>query len=527
MLLRIMITLTLFLALVWPACAAPRADSKQDDKLWSEVARPVKNPNISWSEIIERSKGAVVLIEAVQSNIDLLQPFRPPLENINYGSGFFIDRRGYILTNNHVISRVKKINILTANGLKKFDADLVGTCDECDLALLKLKDEEMKNFIEYNMGLTILALSDSDSVKEGENILSLGYPFATANLTFTEGIISGFTRKGMEPYQYIQTNSALNKGNSGGPSLDKNGAVIGINNAIIEKAQNIGFMIPINNVKLIIPQLVKGGDGNFPSMGIDWILNDENTAKYLKEPDGKGIIINTVVPDGTADKAGLKKMDILTGLGGIDIDFYGEGVLPQNNRRMPFESIKNRFSVGSQVPIKYCRDGKVFEKKIIFHKLPDLPIRYIRKDEEPDYEIWGGMVLQQLNLDVVELLKKHKLESATFLEKYTQIEERLKPKVIITYIFQNSQAQKSRKLQIGQLVETINGRKIATLGDVRKFVDDPAAGEFLVVETTDGTIAALNVESVKNDEPLLRATHRYTSNRPLKTADMPRKTEVK
>jgi hypothetical protein len=179
------------------------------------------------------------------------------------------------------------------------------------------------------------------------------------------------------------------------------------------------------------------------------------------------------------------------------------------------------------VPIKYCRNGKVFEKKIIFHKLPDLPIRYIRKDEEPDYEIYGGMVLQQLNLDVVDLLKKHKIESATFLEKYTQIEERLKPKVVITYIFQNSQAQKSRKLQLGQLVETINGNKIATLADVRKFVDDPAAGEFLVVETTDGTIAALNVELVKKDEPTLRATHRYVSNRPQKTGAKPETTEVR
>ncbi len=145
------------------------------------------------------------------------------------------------------------------------------------------------------------------------------------NLTVTEGIISGFTQYVGRSYQSIQTNSAINSGNSGGPSLDNNGSVVGINTSVQKNAQNISYIIPGNVVKTILPQLLETGEAHFPSMNIGWEFNSEHTARYLKGPKDKGVVIYHVEPNGTADKAGLRRLDILTKAGDIDIDFYGIG----------------------------------------------------------------------------------------------------------------------------------------------------------------------------------------------------------
>ncbi len=506
-------TFIFIIAFLVPLCAY----SYTNVTIHNVIERPVVNQNIPWADIIKRVKNGIVMVEASILDIDVLQPFRPPIERIQYGSGFFINEVGYILTNAHVVYRARSIHILTSNGLKRFETELVGMCEEGDIALLKLKNNERQDFIKYNGNIYVLSLTDSDDIKEGENILSLGYPLASPNLTFTEGIVSGFTRKRGDQYQYIQTNSALNKGNSGGPSVDKNGAVIGINRAVIQDAQNIGFMIPIRVAVMLIPQILSNGAAYFPSMGIDWDINDENTAKYLNASGKSGIVVKHVIQGSTADFAGLKRMDVIASINNIDIDFYGEGLIPGIERRESFKSIVNRFPLYEKVNLRFFRDGKEYNKKVKLFKSIRLPVRFLEKTESPDYEIWGGMVLQPLNLNIVNVIAQYKLPTDNLLRRFHDLRNRSKPYVVITHIFQNSQASKSMKLQVGHIVDKIGGFDVSTLNDVRDAIKKLYKEKYILIETASGTITAFDAEAVNNDEIFLRNIHKYSSNRPLNT----------
>lgn len=483
----------------------------ETNPIWTEISRPVKDRTSPWSEIIKHTKNSIVAVETSATTINILQPHKTPSEVALYGSGFFINKEGYILTNAHVVIRVKKIHIKTQkSGHEKFEVDLVGRFGPGDIAILKLSDKERDKFIEYHEEITFLSFTDSDDVVEGEDVLSLGYPLRKPNLTITEGIVSGFTRSKRDNYQYIQTNSALNRGNSGGPSLDKNGAVIGINSSVIRKAENMGFMIPVNYVKVFLSQLFYNNHkAYFPSLGIGWSWNYEHTAKYLKSPDKKGIIITALFPGGTFDKAGLQELDVLTEINGVPLDFYGERIMP-NHKREHIRAFLHRFPVDSTLPIQYYREGKEFSKKVKLLNPVDLPIRYLKDNEEPDYEIWGGMIIQQLNMNIIRILKRQSML------KYSDPTERFTPAVVITHIFRNSEAHKNRILGRGDIIEKINRKEVFTLEDVRNALETIKDQEYFIVETTEGKIAALDVKNAIEQEPFLRKTHKYNASRPNK-----------
>ena len=226
-------------------------------------------------------------------------------------SGFVISQDGYVLTNHHVIKGADEIKIVMSNGQEYENVELIGSDDKADVAVLKINDAK---------NLPMVELGDSDELEIGEWVIAIGNPFGLTE-TLTVGVVSAMGRKlgGAGSYQdFIQTDAAINPGNSGGPLLNLEGKVVGINSAIITGDRGymgIGLAVPINMAKAIQEQLVKTGEVHRGYLGIVPQDVDPDMAKFFKLDDNSGAVITSVEEDSPADKAGLKKDDVIIKIG--------------------------------------------------------------------------------------------------------------------------------------------------------------------------------------------------------------------
>jgi serine protease Do len=226
------------------------------------------------------------------------------------GSGFIIDKSGYIVTNNHVIAQADEIKVKLANG-KEFDAEVVGRDSKTDVALIKIKGAN---------GLTPLPLGNSEAIKVGTWVVAIGSPFGLEQ-TVTQGIVSAKGRSiGAGPYDdFIQTDASINPGNSGGPLLNLQGEVIGINTAIVARGQGIGFAIPINMARDIVSQLKEKGEVTRGWLGVQIRDLDESLANYYKLEPFSAVYVENVVPGDPADQAGIRSGDIIVTVDGQSV----------------------------------------------------------------------------------------------------------------------------------------------------------------------------------------------------------------
>ena len=238
------------------------------------------------------------------------QPSEPQYQ-VGQASGFIISSDGYVLTNNHVIEGADEITIVMGGGQKYQDVKLIGSDDKSDVALLKIEDVDDLPFLE---------LGDSDELEIGEWVIAIGNPFGLTE-TLTVGVVSAMGRQvsGEEVYQdFIQTDAAINPGNSGGPLLNLDGKVIGINSAIITGDggyMGIGLAVPVNMAKSIKQQLIETGQVQRGYVGIGMQPIEPEMVDFFNLEDSKGALITRVIEDGPADKAGLKKDDVIIKIG--------------------------------------------------------------------------------------------------------------------------------------------------------------------------------------------------------------------
>lgn len=229
------------------------------------------------------------------------------------GSGFIIDKKGYVLTNNHVVAGAEEIKVVLTDE-REFTAELIGADAQNDLAVLKLKAD--------GADLPVITLGDSDNLQVGQLTIAIGTPYdINFQNTVTTGVISalGRTIYGQDNRGYtseianvIQTDASINPGNSGGPLLDSQGRVIGINTAILGNAQGMGFAIPINTAKTILDDLIEHGYVRRPFIGISGgNVSEKALAEYFGFEGDGGIYVHQVVPDSPAEKAGLKSGDVI------------------------------------------------------------------------------------------------------------------------------------------------------------------------------------------------------------------------
>lgn len=258
-----------------------------------------------------------------------MQPFQKiPSERISQGTGFIIDNSGIILTNQHVVGNTgdeQKVTV-TVNSPQisgEFEAVILGSDERLDLAVLKIEGEKP---------FPTVILGDSEKSRPGEWVIAIGNPYGKQlDHTVTVGVLSAKGREiqivgtdgKIQIYKNLmQTDAAINSGNSGGPLLNIEGEVIGINTAVHAEAQGIGFAIPINVAKDVLQELIETGEVKLPPLawlGIYYHSIDDDLVQQLRLPDTKGILISDVIIDSPADKAGLKAWDVIRRFDDVDI----------------------------------------------------------------------------------------------------------------------------------------------------------------------------------------------------------------
>jgi len=338
--------------------------SQEDLKVAQSLQRVFEN-------VAEKVKPAVVNISTV-SEIKFNHPPIPPefrdffhqfgfpfpdfpekFETRALGSGFIVkvkDGWAYILTNNHVVAKAKRIKVKLTDG-SVYKAKVVGRDPKTDVALIKIKVGNKK--------VPVVELGDSDKIKIGEFVIAIGNPYGL-NWTVTHGIISATGRHGLglNPIEdFIQTDAAINPGNSGGPLCDINGKVIGINTAIVRNAQGLGFAVPINIAKKVMEDLLKYGKVIRGWLGV-YI---EDISPTLAEKFGvkEGVLITRVMPNSPAQKGGLKSGDII-------VEYDGKPVKNVSDLQLKVINTKP----GEVVKITVVRNG---EKKVLSVKIGQMP----------------------------------------------------------------------------------------------------------------------------------------------------------
>ncbi len=273
------------------------------------------------------------------------------LKKQSLGSGFIIDKAGYIITNNHVVDGADEIKVKLADG-REYEARVIGRDPKTDLALIKISS--------FFKDLPALALGDSDQQRVGDWVLAIGNPFGLEE-TVTQGIISATGRAiGSGPYDnFLQTDAPINPGNSGGPLINMSGEVIGINTAIIPSGQGIGFAIPSNMAKKIIPQLREKGKVVRGWIGVSIQSITPELAKALGLKEAKGALVADVVPGGPSDAAGIKRGDVIVSFDGKDIKKVGD---------LPF--IVAETPVGKSVTVKVIRSSKELSLTVRIAEMP-------------------------------------------------------------------------------------------------------------------------------------------------------------
>ena len=288
-------------------------------------------------------------------------PSQPEVQS-GTGSGFILEADGQIVTNAHVIDGADVVSVTLKDG-RRFDGRVVGRDTVTDVAVIQIDADE---------NLPVVNLGDSDNLQPGEWAIAIGNPLGLDN-TVTTGIISATGRSSSQVgvpdkrVQFIQTDAAINPGNSGGPLLNQNGEAIGMNTAILQGAQGLGFAIPIETVKQIADQLVANGKAEHPYLGIQMLtltpqmkenINQDPRAG-LRVNEDRGVLIVRVVGNSPADRAGVRSGDIVKTINGKSVTTTDD-----------VQTAVSDVTVGSELQVEVQRNGRTVETRIQAGTLP-------------------------------------------------------------------------------------------------------------------------------------------------------------
>ena len=353
------------------------------------------------------------------------------------GSGFIIDEKGIVITNNHVIQGAEDV-FVRVNGEKNIKAKVIGADPGMDLAVLQ---------IESNQKFTPVKFGDSDTARIGDWVIAIGNPFGLGG-TVTAGIVSARNRSiGLSRYEdYIQTDASINQGNSGGPLFNMEGDVIGINTAILGQSGSIGigFAIPSNSAQKVINQLIEFGETKRGWLGvrIQTVTKDIADVEKLDEP--RGALVASVAENSPSDKGGIKAGDII-------LEFDGKKI----NEMSELPRIVAETEVGKKVKLKVWRNKREITKEITLGRL----------ETSEDFKS-QGVITEKPKEDIIEGLKI----KVRLLTK-DDIEERNLPKdttgLVITEIEKDSPIN---YLQIDNIIVEAQKKKINTIGDLDNIV---------------------------------------------------------
>ena len=351
------------------------------------------------------------------------------------GSGFIIDEKGIVVTNNHVIQGSEDI-FVRVNGNKEYEATIIGADPLSDIAVLQIKSND--KFISVKFG-------DSNKARIGDWVIAIGNPFGLGG-TVTSGIISARNRNiGMSRYEdFIQTDASINVGNSGGPLFNMDGDVIGINTAILGQSGSIGigFSIPSNNAKKVIDQLIKYGETKRGWLGVRIQFVTKEIADLEKLDKPRGALVASVADGSPSDKAGILAGDII-------IEFDGELI----NQMKELPLIVAQTEVGKTVTVKLWRNKKEISKKITLGRLETSEDFKTKKAEKPKTSKIEDLKITVRSLTKVDIQSRN-LPSNTTGAVITKIEKDSP----INY------------LDVNNIIVEAQKKKIKTIGDLKNII---------------------------------------------------------
>lgn len=327
-------------------------------KLTEETRTILKEENAVIS-VVEKTSPSVV---AIGANIRVVNPFdpfsSPRNKNTTIGTGFVVSDKGIIVTNKHVVDDPSlQYNVVTKDG-KKYEIRKIYRDPILDLAMVQIDANDLK----------ALDLGDSSKLKVGQTVIAIGNALGKFTNTVTTGVVSGLGRRVVagDPFSgfseslddLVQTDAAINPGNSGGPLLNSAGQVIGVNVATTEGAQNIGFAVPINSVKIIADEFIRTGNVSRPFLGISYRFISKDVALMNEVP--QGAYIQDVVEGSAADKAGIKVGDIITKINDQAVDSESK-----------ISEIIGSKKIGDNINLSVWNDGKERSAVAILQELPN------------------------------------------------------------------------------------------------------------------------------------------------------------
>jgi len=312
--------------------------------------------------VYDLSGPAVVNITSVVYTYDF---FLNPVPQEGTGSGFVYDTEGHIVTNYHVVENAEELSVTLADG-EVYPAEVVGVDPSNDLAVVHIEADDLPQPV---------ALGDSASLRVGQFVVAIGNPFGLER-TLTVGVISSLGRVIQSPDgrfigEAIQTDAAINPGNSGGPLLDLKGCVIGVNSQIVSPSRanaGIGFAVPVNTVRRVVPQLIARGHYPHPWLGVQLLgLTPERVQAFrqtgMEIPVEEGLLVIEVVPGGAADRAGIRGGDHIVRLGNVRIPLGGDIITAINGEPVTdFQELtvylETETQVGDTIEVTIIRDGE-------------------------------------------------------------------------------------------------------------------------------------------------------------------------
>ncbi len=407
--------------------------------------------------------GMVALADRTLPAVVNISPYVPPSPSIgrqgelksratNAGAGVIIDgEEGYVITNSHVVRKAEKVTI-TLYGGEKLVGNTLGYDEDTDLAVVK---------VETDRSLPSVRLGDSAKLKVGQFAIAIGNPYGL-NDSFTFGIISGLNRENINISQYedfIQTDASINPGNSGGPLFNIQGEVIGINTAIINYAQGIGFAIPANTVKFVTQQLIETGEvkRGWMGVGIDFISDEIARKASLNKEEG--VFVNSVFDGQPAAKAGIKVGDIILKIAGSKVD-------------SPSKMIRLIGSItpGQSVNVDVLRNGKVQTLSVLLAKRFEDPVQLAKLDEGKPRTL--GFTVQGLNEETRKLFNLANIDG-----------------LVVTQVQPDGAAQ-SGGLRRGDVITAVNGKQVLEQKDLDDILESGVADQplFLLIVRVKETI---------------------------------------
>ena len=393
----------------------------------------VVTPSVVNISTISKKKVVQPFIEIAPFFGDLFEemPSKPRYrKESSLGSGFIINKDGYIITNDHVVRDAESIQVKLSNETI-YDAKVVGSDPKSDIAVIRINSKEP---------LPVAVLGDSDKLLVGQWAIAIGNPFGL-DRTVTVGVVSatGRSNMGIETYEnFIQTDASINPGNSGGPLLNVNGEVIGINTAIVAAGQGIGFAIPVNMAKKVVEQLVRKGNVTRAWLGVAIQPVTEDIASSFGLKKAKGALISDVMAGSPAEKAGLRQGDIL-------VTFDGKEVKDARQLQLAVADAP----IGKAVVAEFYRDGKL--QKVT------LQLASGESAEAKRPRPAAKAVASWLGLDVDELPRSKAQYGVTG--------------VIVTAVEPESSAAGSG-IQQGDIITSVNQRKTPTLKEYEAAMQD-------------------------------------------------------